>query len=678
MEWILQVANEGVLPAMALYQVLHLRQDPLSAATSHSSGISTRNRSSSPPLSKDRASSQGSAQPDVPKGPTEEDILATASLTVAEIIAKLKGVMATDEDNEEGRVSAIVEDLCDSAIDKVLDELLHYPRSSLSEFYSTSISEDLILNAWQDAKENIWVLADIHAISTGSGRSSASSIGQVRCDSEPHNPSSQRESLSGILAHHALFQTQGVFTTEEKLKLVRLVGGILQGIMARERRSLNQPKDADTASLPQNISSACNIIHLVLENFSAAVEFIRGGEVDFLRGNGFTLLVESLSESLLSKVTEEVEALRRRNQGVSSGRSSRRSRSQGELLGNWVKGKEEACTLSCKENFPLSTQQEERRSGEEYSSASDEEKEEEEQQKEARFASRSLSPRSPSPRSKANSHNLNIAAHKMLDTVVQMAYSASNDEDCDKDKGGSSVGLSDQAEYDLGRLLASHSMCTRMLQARIQCFSMELIGGIYQLLLDTEVGPLPPTRRCRSEPNVQNPEAKQHLDWELFTPMLYNFIHLAFKKLMENFLGLLNSRPEECVLVNEWMCKKDRTDSIRDVFWDSSGSSDSSDCMSLEGSYCTMPGPSQGTVGRNRPSSSVSQDQRKALEAISDVLSVKVGSVLQCSCNDPEKAMAILNKGREIFYSIHYIDPKGAFFRCSGILTISTVHKVKE
>ncbi|XP_046885782.1 uncharacterized protein LOC124473999 [Hypomesus transpacificus] len=199
MEWVLQVANDGVLPAMALYQVLHLHQDPLSAATSHSSSISTRNRScSSPPSSKDRASSQGSAQPDVPEDIisekshpllesglgsrpqdrlssempptplhpsrfTEEDILATASLTVAEVIAKLKGVMARDEDRKEAKLSAIVEELCDSAMDKVMDELvLHHPGSSLSEFYLTSISEDLILNTWQDAKDKIRVLADIH------------------------------------------------------------------------------------------------------------------------------------------------------------------------------------------------------------------------------------------------------------------------------------------------------------------------------------------------------------------------------------------------------------------------------------------------------------------------------------------------------------------------------------
>ncbi|XP_046901964.1 uncharacterized protein LOC124484891 [Hypomesus transpacificus] len=734
MEWVLQVANDGVLPAMALYQVLHLSQDPLSAVTSHSSGISTRNRCSpSPPSSKDRASSQGSAQPDVPEGnilekphpllesgldrlssekpptplhpsrSTEEDILATASLTVAEVIAKLKGVMARDVDRKEAKLSFIVEELCDSAMDKVMDELvLHHHGSTLSEFYSTSISEDLILNTWQDAREKIQVLADIHtdavdermpprpllsantntseavfhrekkeaekmvlffigsaseaeemekamgsprpscvtAASTGSGRSSASSIGRVRCDSEPHSPSTQTESLSGILAHHALFQRPGVFTTEEKLELVRVVGGILQGTVARKRRSsLNQPEDADTASLPQNISGACNIIHLVLENFSAAAQMITEGEVAFLqpRGNDFTLLVECVSESLLSQVTEEVKALQRRSQGVSSGRSSRRSRSQGELPGNWVKGKEEeACTFSCQESFLFSTQQEERRPEEECSSP------------------KSPSPRGPSPRSKANSHNLNLTAHKMLDTVVRMAYSASrsvsNDEDCENDQVGSSAGLLDQAEYDLGRLLASRNMCTRMLQARIQNFSMELIDRLYELLLDTQVGRFPSTRRCRSKPNVQNPEVKQHLDWELFTPILYNFIHLAFKKLMENFLGLTNSLPDECVLVNdhlEWMCKKDRT-SIRDVSWesrDSDDSSDSSDCTSLEGSYCVMLGPSPGTVGRNRPSSSVSQDQRRALEAISEVLTLQVGGVLQRSCNDPEKVMAIVNKG---------------------------------
>jgi len=354
-------------------------------------------------------------------------------------------------------------------------------------------------------------------------------------------------------------------------------------------------------------------------------------------------------------------------EGVLRSRRSSSS-SQGELLENMVQGREEkeACTPSCQESLPLYTQQEE------CSSASKEEQEEENLQKEETTPLFSKSAtRSPSPRSEANSvascHNLNLTAQKMLDTVVQMAHSASrsvsDDEDCESDEG-SSVSSFDQAEYDLDRLLVSQSTGTRVLQARIDCFSEELIIQIYHLLLEIQMGQFPSACRCHSQPNVQNLEAKQCLDWELFSPLIYNFLHLAFKQLMENFLGLVIFLPDERVLMNDhlkWMWKEDRADSNSNVSLDDSDSSDSS----LDWSFKFPPGPSQGIVGRNssqsrlRPSSSASQDQRGALEAISEVLTIKVGGVLHCTCNDPEKAMAMVNKGREFLFSIHYIDPEG-------------------
>ena len=355
-------------------------------------------------------------------------------------------------------------------------------------------------------------------------------------------------------------------------------------------------------------------------------------------------------------------------QGVLRSRRSSSSSSQGELLGNMVQGREEkeACTPSCQESLPLYTQQEE------CSSACNEEQKEENLQKEETtpFFSKSAT-KSPSPRSEANSvaccHNLNLTAQKMLDTVVQMVHSASrsvsDDEDCESDED-SSVSSFDQAEYDLDRLLVSQSTGTRVLQARIDCFSEELIISIYHLLLDTQMGLFPPTRRCHSQPNVQNLEVKQCLDWELFSPLMYNFLHLAFKQLMENFLGLVIFLPDKRVPMNDypkWLWKEDRADSDSNASLDDSDSSDSS----LDWSIKFPQGPSQGIVGRNisqsmlRPSSSASQDQRGALEAISEVLTIKVGDVLHCTCNDPGKAMAMVNKGRDIFYSITILTPKG-------------------
>ncbi|XP_046903734.1 uncharacterized protein LOC124485892 [Hypomesus transpacificus] len=340
-------------------------------------------------------------------------------------------------------------------------------------------------------------------------------------------------------------------------------------------------------------------------------------------------------------------------QGVLRSRRSSSS-TQGGLLGNMVQEREEkeACTPSCQESLPLYTQQKE------CSSASKEEQEEENLQKEVTspFFSKSAT-RSPSPRSEANSvascHDLNLTAQKMLDTVVQMAHSASrsvtDDEDCESDDG-SSVSSFDQAEYDLDRLLVSQSTGTRVLQARIDCFSEELIIHLYHLLPETQMGRFPSSCRCHYQPNVQCLEAKQCLDWELFSPLMYNFLHLAFKQLMENFLGLVIFLPDERVPMNDhlkWLWKEDRADSDSNASIDDSDSSDS--C--LDWSIKFTPGPSQGIVGRNssqsrlRPSSSASQDQRGALEAISEVLTVKMGDVLHFTCNDPEKAMAIVNKG---------------------------------
>ena len=100
----------------------------------------------------------------------------------------------------------------------------------------------------------------------------------------------------------------------------------------------------------------------------------------------------------------------------------------------------------------------------------------------------------------------------------------------------------------------------------------------------------------------------------------------------------------------KWLWKEDRADSNSN---DSDSDSDSSD-SSLDWSFKFPQGPSQGIVGRNgsqsrlRPSSSANQDQRGALEAISEVLTTKVGGVFHCTCSDPEKAMAMVNKGRKI------------------------------
>ncbi|XP_046873436.1 dentin sialophosphoprotein-like [Hypomesus transpacificus] len=215
-----------------------------------------------------------------------------------------------------------------------------------------------------------------------------------------------------------------------------------------------------------------------------------------------------------------------------------------------------------------------------------------------------------------------------------------NDDD-DKRDGGSSVKSFDQAKYDLGRLLASHSMCTRMFQGRIHHFSEQLIGRIYQILLDTRMGQLPSTPHCRSEPNFQNLEDKERRDQEFFTPLLYNFFQTAFKGLMGNLLGEEDFTDDHRASCSD--ASSDGSDSNSD------SSSDSSDCPSLDWSRGMTPGPRQGVEGRRRSQSrlkpSCSQDQRWALEAICEVLTTQAESDLYKTCNNPRENMVVFIKG---------------------------------
>ena len=708
MEWVLKVTNEVVLPAMALYQVLHIRKDqdgrPLSAAISYSSCDSHSDRSSSAGLlsparpvtgsltgmvcfnpadsPQDQASSLGSTQPYVPQGvlrmiserfhplliggqgsrpqsrllggrppmldsdrPKEEDVLATASLTVAEILLKVQAVMDTQKHDAEDRLSACVEELYKSVMGEVLEKFaLHRPGCLLSDCRVTSISEDLICNAWQDAKEKIQVLANSHtdAINELVSLRASFLIGSVaeaeEMEKEMALPSrvmsptlcSLKESLSGILARHALFQSPGVVPTEEKLELVRMVGGFLQEMEPTEGgSSLDQPQEAYEASLVQSVATACNVIHNVLKNFHAAQQLIGQVEVaDFLQPGSktFTMVVECVSQSLLGDVAVELDALWRRRSLEASSNSGRSSRNQ--------------------ECLPLDTRQER---PVECSSASKEEQEEEDPQKKEETAppsSRSTSAWSEAS-SAASCQDLSLTAENMLDIIMRMAHlaSRSSPDDDDKRDGGSSVKSFDQEEYDLGRLLASHSMCTRMFQGRIHHFSEQLIGCIYQLLLDTRMGRLPSTPHCRSEPNFQNLEDKERRDQELFTPLLYNFFQTAFKGLMGNLLG------EEDLTDDHRASCSDASSDGSDRSSDSS--SDSSDCPSLDWSRGMTPGPRQGVEGRRRSQSrlkpSCSQDQRWALEAICEVLTTQAESDLYKTCNNPRENMVVFIKGRDIF-----------------------------
>ncbi|XP_046899864.1 uncharacterized protein LOC124483445 [Hypomesus transpacificus] len=714
MEWVLKVTHRVVLPAMA--RVLHIRKDqdgrPLSAAISYSSCDSQSDRSSSAGLlstaspvtgsltgmvcfnpadfPQDQASSLGSTQPYVPQGilrmiserfhplliggqgsrpqsrllggrppmldsdrPTEEEVLATASLAVAEILLKVKVVMDKQEHDADDKLSACVEELYESVMGQMLETFaLHHRGCLLSDCHVTSISQDLIYNAWQDAKEKIQVLAKSHtdainelvspwptsSADTRERMEMASFLtGSVAEEEEMENamalPSrvmsptlcSLKESLSGILARHALFHSPGVVPTEEKLELVRMVGGFLQEMEPTEGRcSLDQPQEAYEASLVQSVATACNVIHNVLKNFHAAQQLIGQVEVaDFLQPGSktFTMVVECVSQSLLGDVAVELDALwRRRSSGASNsnGRSSRN-----------------------KEYLPFDTQQER---PVECSRASKEEQEEEDPQKKEETAppsSRSTSARSDAS-SAASYQDLSFTAENMLDIIMRMAYlaSSSSPDDDDKRDEASSVKSFDQEEYDMERLLASHSMCTRMFQGRIHHFSKQLVEWIYQLLLDTRMGRLPSTPHCRSEPNFQNLEDKERLDQEFFTPLLYYFFQMAFKGLMGNLLG------EEDVTDDH------RADSCSDASSDgsdsNSDSSSDSDCPSLDWSSGMTRG-SQGVEGRRRSQSrlkpSCSQDQRWALEAICEVLTTQAGSDLYKTCNDPQENMVVVRKG---------------------------------
>ncbi|CAB1344704.1 unnamed protein product [Coregonus sp. 'balchen'] len=136
---------------------------------------------------------------------------------------------------------------------------------------------------------------------------------------------------------------------------------------------------------------------------------------------------------------------------------------------------------------------------------------------------------------------INHLTHSDTDRELNLEFSSEDD-----------VSLNDimdmkftPAVEPLGQILSSWRLVNRIFRGKVHYFGKELICKVYQMLLDTGMGRRPMARQSRSEPILKDLAANRRLSNELFTDVLYMFIQRTIKNLLENFLGLPTTPPEE-------------------------------------------------------------------------------------------------------------------------------------
>ncbi|XP_052346388.1 uncharacterized protein LOC127905981 [Oncorhynchus keta] len=131
------------------------------------------------------------------------------------------------------------------------------------------------------------------------------------------------------------------------------------------------------------------------------------------------------------------------------------------------------------------------------------------------------------------------------------------------------------------------------------------------------------------------------------------FIQRAIKNLLENFLGLPTTPPGRDIMWNDnfnWM--------YRDG-WGETPTSSENELWDSDSTWSRDLGEEEGAESRGRwaallergsfltlqSSSSLSDDNKEALGAVCQVLTTRVGDILNSTCNDDYKARLIIQKG---------------------------------
>ncbi|XP_064856765.1 uncharacterized protein LOC135559818 [Oncorhynchus nerka] len=223
-----------------------------------------------------------------------------------------------------------------------------------------------------------------------------------------------------------------------------------------------------------------------------------------------------------------------------------------------------------------------------------------------------------------------FTASNIFDVIVHLAHSDTDRELRQEFSSEDDVSLNDimdmkstPAVEPLGQILSSWKLVNMIFRGKVHYFGKELICKVYQMLLDTGMGRRPMARQSRSEPILKDLAANRRLSNEFFTDVLYMFIQRAIKNLLENFLGLPTTPPG------------------RDIMWN-----DKFNWMYRDG-WGTH--PARRNCGTATPPGQVGMGRRKGQSpvggAICQVLTTRVGDILNSTCNDDCKARLIIQKG---------------------------------
>eukprot|EP00063_Salmo_salar_P011637 XP_013986472.1 PREDICTED: uncharacterized protein LOC106564710 [Salmo salar] len=249
-----------------------------------------------------------------------------------------------------------------------------------------------------------------------------------------------------------------------------------------------------------------------------------------------------------------------------------------------------------------------------------------------------------------------VTASNIFDIILHLAHSDTDRELHQEFSSEDDVSLNDimdmkltPAVEPLGQMLSSWRLVNRIFRGKVHYFGKELICKVYQMLLDTGMGRRPMARQSRSEPTLKDLAANRRLSNEFFTDVLYMFIQRAIKNLLENFLGLPTTPPGRDIMWNDnfnWMYR----DGWGDTPTSSEEDSDSTWSSGLGEEEAESHGRwaallEKGSFLTLQSSSSLSDDNKEALGAIYQVLTTRVGDILNSTCNDDYKARLIIQKG---------------------------------
>ncbi|XP_036796406.1 uncharacterized protein LOC118938223 [Oncorhynchus mykiss] len=255
-----------------------------------------------------------------------------------------------------------------------------------------------------------------------------------------------------------------------------------------------------------------------------------------------------------------------------------------------------------------------------------------------------------------------VTASNIFDVIFHLTHSDTDRELHQEFSSEDDVSLNDITDMKLtppveplGQILSSWKLVNRIFRGKVHYFGKELICKVYQMLLDTGMGRRPMARQSRSEPILKDLAANRRLSDEFFTNVLYMFIQRAIKNLLENFLDLPTTPPGRDIMWNDnfnWM--------YRDG-WGETPTSSENELWDSDSTWSRDLGEEEGAESRGRwaallergsfltlqssSSLSLSDNNKEALGAVCQVLTTRVGDILNSTCNDDYKARLIIQKG---------------------------------